>query len=190
MLLSLTALLILTGCLGLDPKPDPSRYFVLRDTPAQTTAAPVDCGRTVLVGPVTLAGYLNNPKIALRRGANEIGYQAWDFWAAPLSRSLPRELISSLAVALPDTCVSSYRRASVDATSIQLEILIEQFEMTDNGNVVVAASWGATSDNGAKRRQGQARVTRSYQSGDVVSGVQALTVALDELAKKIAEDLR
>jgi uncharacterized lipoprotein YmbA len=185
-------LLILTGCLGFKAQPDPSHFYVLGVGAAATTSDPVDCKKILRLVPVTLAGHLNNSKIALRRGENEIDYMAWDFWAEPLIRALPREFIASLGRAMPDTCVFSYRRASATATSVQLEMLVEQFEMTDNGEVVASVSWAVTSDDGKSRRQGSTKVTRAYEKGTdgVVSGVQALTGALNEIAQKIAKEIQ
>jgi len=188
----LLAVIISTGCLGLKAKPSPSRFYVLGTGSRTSEPGELLCKRLVLVGPVTLAGHLNNAKIALRLGENEIDYVEWCFWADPLSRALPREFIASLSNALPDNCVFSYRKASPDENSVQLELSVDQFEMTDRGNVVVAASWSLTSGSGKIRRQGRTRITRPYEVGneEVVSGVQALTTALDDLAQKIAEELR
>ncbi len=189
--LSLLALLVLTGCLGLKAKPDPSRYYVLGGGAGAGGRTEINCAKMVIVGPVTLAGHLDNPRIARRIGEHEIDYSDWHFWGAPLSRAVPRRLISSLSGAMPDTCVFSYREASPDQNSIRLELSIEQFELTDSSTAVVAASWRITSGAEKKRRQGRAQVIRPYQTGqdEFGSGVQALTVALDDLAKKIAADL-
>ena len=186
------SLVILTGCLGLEAKPDPSRFYVLGGGFRETAPEQVDCSDLVRVGPVSLAGHLDNPKIVRRVGENEIQYFDWRFWAAPLSRALPGELIASLKTALPNTCVSSYRDASPGENSAQLELLVEQFELTNEGNVIVSASWGITSGHLDSRRQGRATVSRAFEPGtdEVVSGVRALTIALGDLAKIIAEDLR
>jgi len=187
---ALLASLVLTGCFALKARPDPSRFYVLGSGSETNRNLKADCPRQVLVGPVTLAGHLDRPRIATRTGENEILYSEWHFWAAPLVRALPRELINSLAAAVPDACVFSYRKATPVDGSLHLELLIDHFEMTSNGNVIVAANWDVTS-NGEKRRQGRARISRPYEMGvdEFGSGVQALSVALDELSKKIAEDL-
>lgn len=181
-----------TGCLGLKPKPDPSRYYVIGSGVQNAAAQGGDCEERVILGPVVLAGHLDNPKIARRSGENEIVYYDWTFWAEPLPRALPRELLSSLEKVIPEACVFSYRRATPDDESIQLAVTIEQFEMTDNGNAIVSATWDVSSDAWETRRRGSARISRPYDAGadEIVSGVQALTAALADLSKKMAGDLR
>jgi uncharacterized lipoprotein YmbA len=184
--------LLLSGCLGLDPKPDPSRYFDLGGGTTRPERVEADCTRQVLVGPVTLAGHLDDTKIARRVGENEIRYADWEFWAEPLVRALPRELGRSLERVMPDTCVSDYRMASPSEASVQLELVISRFEMTDDAEVLVDAGWRVFRSGESEGRQTTIRFSKAIDgdSSDVSAGVQAMNLALDDLAAAIAKDLK
>lgn len=183
----------LTGCFSLKPQPDPSRFFVLGEAVTTATKGGLDCPRIVLVGPVRLAGHLESTRIAQRHGAHEIVYFDWDYWAESLSTAVPAQLITRLENRLPDVCVASYQTLAPKTNTIQLAVFVDQFEMTENQEVVAAMRWTITDPDDPKTvKQGETRMRRTNTGthGDVASGVAALSNLLDELADQLAGELK
>lgn len=184
--------LLFNGCLGLKPKPDPSRYYVLGTGSQQAKARQLECARRILVGPVRFAGHLDDPRIARRVETNEIVYSNWSFWAEPLARAFPRELISSLEQAMPEVCFFDFRSASTREGDVSLDVSVEQFEMTNGERVVAAVKWTLWTVGDSNKYQGSVRLSKSVEGDEdeVLSGILALNRALDEVAGAIAADIK
>ena len=88
-------LLSAAGCSLLpEPKPDPTRFYVLAtSTPGilPPAGAPV-----VQLRPVELAGYLRTPPLVVRRGEHEIEFREYARWGEPLEQGLGRVLREEL----------------------------------------------------------------------------------------------
>jgi uncharacterized lipoprotein YmbA len=95
----LVTILGLSGCsLVPAPKSDPTRYYVLTGSASETTDERAATGALVLgLKRVEIAPYLNGKDMVVREGGNEITYQAFARWAEPLTTSINRALVGSLA---------------------------------------------------------------------------------------------
>lgn len=186
------ALLLATsvGCVSLDPKSDPTRFYVL-STPTSAPTASDDCARTVLVGPVRLAGGADQPGIRERVSPTEVRFLEWHRWAEPLSQSVPRALITRLARHLPDACVLSFQRTTPATHTVQLEIDLDQFELTAANEAVLGARWRSFKpSNPTDVIRGNATFTKSFETGTnrVAAGVAAMSDLMDQLASRLAAD--
>ena len=185
-------LAVSVGCVSLDPKSDPTRFYVL-STPAMATTASDDCARTVLVGPVRLASSADQPGVRERVSPTEVRFLEWHRWAEPLSQSVPRALITRLATQLPDACVLSFQRATPGTNTLQLEIDLDQFELTTANEAVLGARWRSFKPSDPTDViRGNATFTKSFESGTnrVAAGVAALSELIDQLALRLAADAK
>ncbi len=97
----LGVVVLLAGC-SLVPKPqsDPTRYYVLT---GDASAGAVDGGAaeagSLVLGlkRIEIAPYLDGKDMVVREGGNEIAYQDFARWAEPLTTSIGRELVGSIA---------------------------------------------------------------------------------------------
>lgn len=188
------ALLLATsvGCVSLDPKSDPTRFYVL-STPTSAPTPSDDCARTVLVGPVRLAGGADQPGIRERVSPTEVRFLEWHRWAEPLSQSVPRALITRLARHLPDACVLSFQRTTPATHTVQLEIDLDQFELTATNEAVLGARWRSFKpSNPTDVIRGNATFTKSFETGTnrVAAGVAAMSDLIDQLASRLAADAK
>ncbi|MCP5518204.1 MAG: membrane integrity-associated transporter subunit PqiC [Verrucomicrobiales bacterium] len=125
----------LTGCLGLKPSVDATRFYVLTAT-AETGA--VVAGETVTLGRVDLPDYIRTPRMAIRASANEIVYSDLHQWAEPLEDAVPRVIEENLLRQLGSQRFrSGPAPAHLVAHEIQLEIL--RFDLEPAGFAVVEA---------------------------------------------------
>ena len=185
-------LAVSVGCVSLDPKSDPTRFYVL-STPAMATTASDDCARTVLVGPVRLASSADQPGVRERVSPTEVRFLEWHRWAEPLGQAMPRALITRLATQLPAACVLSFQRATPGTNTVQLEIDIDQFELTTANAAVLGARWRSFKpSNPADVIRGNATFTKSFEKGTnrVAAGVAAMSELIDQLTGRLAADAK
>lgn len=181
---------LLTGCVNLDPKPDPHRYYVI-EGPNEPAAATLDnCPNVVLVGPVRVAGYADQAAVVERRGSHEIVPLTLHRWAESPGQALPRALTSRLARELPGRCVAAIQRRTPTEGTTQIELEITRFELTDGNAAVAALRWRAfETGQAAADRSGTAVSRQPFEaSGDrVAAGIDALSRALDDVVRQLAE---
>jgi len=180
---------LLAGCINLDPKPDPHRYYVIEGPTELTVAAPANCPLAILVGPVRLAGYADQAAVVERRGPHEIVPLTLHRWAESPAQALPRALTSRLARELPDHCVAAFQHRTPTEGSTQLEVEFTRFELTAGNEAVVAIHW-RTLEMGrtAPVRSGTALSRQTFEAtGDrVAAGIDALSRAMDEVVRQVA----
>lgn len=183
---------LLAGCVSLDPKPDPTRYYVIGEPAGSSAAPPDDCPRTILVGPVRVAGYADQTALVERRGEHEIVPLTLHRWAEPPGQALPRALTRRLAQALPGQCVVTFQRKTPGADTLQLELEFTRFELTDHNQAVIALQWRTFAPGSdGRERTGGATATQSFDAADdrVGAGINALSQALDEIVRQLADQV-
>lgn len=190
---ALAMLMASSGCVNLDPQPDPTRFYVLNDS-GNENATTKDCSRTVLVGPVRLAGSLDQPAILERLSATEVRFHDLHRWAEPLAQGVPRILISQLSSHLPDRCVLSFQRATPGTNSIQVELEVERFEITPDNQANLAARWRFLKPPPGQSDPiiGAATFSKTFEPGSdrIANGVASLGQTIDQLAERLAVELQ
>jgi len=190
--LGLLVLASLCGCVNLDPKPDPTRYYVLDAAATAAAASPADCTLTLLVGPIRLAGHIDQNPLVERRGAYEIVPLPLHLWAEPLSQSLPRIIVRELGEALPTACVLPYQRLTPSAGALQMELEVTRLELTAAGEAAVAVQGRVFKPGEAgPGRAFNLSKTRAFEAGDdrVANAVKALAETLDEVLRSMAAEV-
>jgi uncharacterized protein len=183
---------LVTGCVNLAPQTDATRFYVLEAATPDAAPADTGCSRTVLIGPVRLAGHLEQPTLVERVGDHEVRYLEWHRWAEPLTQAVPRALVRRLASELPADCVAGFQRVTPSADTLQVEIEIDRLELTSGNQAVLAASWRILKPGGSGvTRRNEATFTASFDPGTnhVAAGVTALSAQFDQLARTLAAEL-
>lgn len=182
---------LVTGCVNLAPQTDATRFYVLEAATPDATAADAGCSRTILIGPVRLAGHLEQPAVVERLGDHEVRYLEWHRWAEPLTQAVPRTLVRRLAGELPGACVAGYQRVTPGADTLQVEIEIDRLELTSGNQAVLAASWRILKPGGSgvTQRSG-ANFSAGFEPGTdrVAAGIAALSTQMDQLVKALAAE--
>jgi|YelNatPaOPRAMG01_1025707.scaffolds.fasta_scaffold08217_4 uncharacterized lipoprotein YmbA len=186
--LALLALaLTITGCASLlAPQPDRSRFFVLSSGAKASSTAPGASHLALGVGPVTIPDYLQRPGIATRVGPTEVDYSQTDRWAEPLEECLPRVLAQDLSDSLGTSRVVMFPWAGDTHVDYQVQVNVERFELTSQGQAVLAARWTIRNpQTGEILDSGEANESRRAGS-DAASATAALSQALDAMARDLA----
>lgn len=192
-LAALSAASTLAACGLLDPRPDPSRFFVLaslRDL--GSTMDPCDLPAIVKVGlgPVHLPDYLHRPALLTRTSPTELSPSPTDRWSEPLDTMLPRVLADDLSQMLQSRQIVEFPWYSTGRPDWQIEIEVVRFEPDSQGEVLLIAQWRVHElAAGTRSTAGESRITQQAESTDAAHRAQALSTALGALAEELAHAL-
>lgn len=107
----LASVLGLAGCTFIpEPKPDPTRYYVLTGpmAVANDAAEPSSPGLRLGLGAVELAPYLKGRSMVVRHGAHELTYNDFARWAEPLDAAISSLMRAQLLASPKVARVTTY----------------------------------------------------------------------------------
>jgi hypothetical protein len=179
-------LLVTALALGCGLRGDRSRFYTL----SVATAAPL-ARRPLRVGlgPVVVPAYLDAPTIATRVDPNRIEYARFDRWAVPLDAEVRRVLAEDLGAA-GTISVVPYPWYSSIALDVVVRVDLFAFESDASGTAHLDAAWSvAEPKTGTVRSSDRTTVTEPASARTTEAAVAALSRALSELARRIADGL-
>lgn len=143
---------LLTGCLGLEPAADTTRFFVLPPVaaePGREAAEGRGRGPALGLGPVNVPEYLRTRRVAVHLGPAEISYPESLEWVEPLDQGIERLLATYLA---PGPVPAEIHRPAWRRDDVQAEIHVDlfRFDTDARGRVELDARWRIT-DPGAEK---------------------------------------
>jgi hypothetical protein len=182
---ALAVCLLGAGCINLDPRPDPTRYYDLAGTTPDSVAS--TNGIRLGLWPTEIPDYLNTRQIVTRINQHRINYANYERWAEPLPANLDRALHNHL---LADEKVAGVRIGPWNNT-VRLDRVVRvrliEFEGHEDGSVQLAAEWSvetrdAESAESAHRTQ---RLKGSWTPGDYGD----LAAQMSSLLKQLCADI-
>ncbi len=178
----MAVLLCVTGCLNLGGGPTPpTRYYLL----TTATIGPLDAApATLLVGPVTVPGYLDRPQILTRENGEQVQIAEFDRWAEPLPDSVPRVLTDDLAAALPTWTVSR-GAAAATGKACRLSLSVARFDGHPGGDVVLEARWRVAGLDEGRTINHASRIIEPTGGAGYDALVSAMSRALGKLALEV-----
>ena len=193
-LLFLTIPLFLAGCLSPSTSPKPT-YYLLQPATDFARSEKEFTLPFLIIGPIDLSPYLDQPKIALRVGENQIEYQDYDRWAEPLDVNISSVLAENLR--------DYYQTPNVGqgAPKILLRrerprvlILINRMDVSEKGVATLSTQWALSlKGKDIPSIVHQSDYQTEVQGTDMLSRVNALNQLLTEfslaLAKTIEEEM-
>ncbi|KAF0188380.1 MAG: hypothetical protein FD168_1742 [Desulfobulbaceae bacterium] len=127
----------LTGCFQAPPA---SQYTLTTELPLPPPSNQ-DAPLTILVGPVKLASYLDQPRIVKRFGANRIETVASRQWAGNLREMISNKLVAELGTLCHPSPVFPFPAATIPHQGKRVTVDILRFEGTDDQHVAIEARW-------------------------------------------------
>ncbi len=185
--LAAVAIMSIAGCGSvLAPQPDRSRFFVLTaangGSPKSTAAALSSSRLSVGVGPVQIPDYLQRPGIATRVGPTQVRYSQVNRWAEPLEECFPRVLAQNLSRSLPKGQVILFPWPGNIHVDYQVQVNVERFELTSQGQAVLAARW-LIKDPQTEEILASGDANETHPAGtDAATGTAALSQTLAAMA--------
>ena len=185
--------LIPGGCISLEPKPDPSRFFSLTPLPRTGQRAQDAAGTNALVlgiGPIKFPGYLDRQQFVTRISQNRFAVAENDRWAEPLDENFSRVLSQNLSILLQTDRIVAYpwERSQQPAYQVQVEVL--RFEPNAEQLVELSARWIIV--DGAKKTisSRESYLTHPARDKSTEASVAAMSDVVGGLSKEIAADIR
>jgi uncharacterized protein len=127
----------LPGCFQAQPA---SQYTLTTELPLPPPSSQ-DAPLTILVGPVKLASYLDQPRIVKRYGANRIETVTSRQWAGNLKEMISNKLVAELGTLSSPFPVFSFPAATIPHKGRRVTVDILRFEGTDDQNATIEARW-------------------------------------------------
>jgi uncharacterized lipoprotein YmbA len=183
---------IAAGCSVLSPQPDRSQFFILSPVSdsAGTTARPAsnspDSQLTVGVGPVSFPDYLRRLAVVTRVAPNRIDFSDEKRWAEPLDKNFIRVLSENLATLLNTQRVEKYPWALATKVDYQIEVDVQRFETTSDGQSQLRANWIIRDGPSSKILYASQTTADAPAGTDAVTASSALSSDLATLSKDIA----
>jgi uncharacterized lipoprotein YmbA len=186
---ALYALIVAEGGCASSP---PSRFYQLRavshPAPQEMSSGP---GRLIVgIGPVRVPGYLDRPQIVTSSG-NQIDVADFDRWAGSIEDDIALVLVENLSARLPAERFFITRWPAPHLSlSCRIEVRVERFEGPRQGPVSLRAQWYAFAPDGRLLLNRSSSISAPVTGGgDYGALVEAMSRALDDLSRGIAEDV-
>jgi uncharacterized protein len=183
---------IVAGCSVLSPQPDRSEFFILTPVSdsagmaAKPASASPDSQLTIGVGPVDFPDYLRRLPVVTRVAPNRIDLSDERRWAEPLDKNFVRVLSENLAALLYTQRIEKYPWSLRTKVDYQIEIDVQRFETTSDGQTQLIASWIIRDGQGSKILYASQTTAGAPAGPDGVSASAALSSDLATLSKEIA----
>jgi uncharacterized lipoprotein YmbA len=180
----------LAGCSVLEPKPDTSRYFLLRSVVSEAGQAPLD-DLVLGLGPVAVPDYLDRAEMLDLVGPYELRYSPDNRWVEPLGEQLRRTLAHNLRSLLRPDAVVDYPWSLTDGVSLEVDVTFDAIRLDESGAWRGRVEWvlrAATTATALERSALEFELGRdAVPPEDVARG---LSEELGRLAEDIAAGVR
>jgi len=187
-------LLLLAGCGTLSARTDPSRFFTLSPLPqtedTATKSGSASPGISLGIGPISFPGYLDRQEIVTRAAPNRIDLSENDRWAEPLEANFARTLSQNLSSLLQTERLMFYPWELNRRPTYQVEVEVLRFEANAAGDVQLSARWAVSDVNKKTPLSKESRLARPVKVKSTEASVAALSEALGDLSREIADAVR
>jgi uncharacterized protein len=190
-LIAFGACAIVAGCSVLSPQPDRSEFFILAPVSgsagmAATASTSADSQLTIGVGPIDFPDYLRRLPVVTRVAPNRIELSDERRWAEPLDKNFVRVFSENLATLLDTQQIEKYPWSLRTKVDYQIEINVQRFETTSDGQAQLVASWIIRDGPSDKILYASETTTGAPAGADEASASSALSGDLATLSKEIA----
>lgn len=201
----LAGTVLLAAC-SLNPKQDPTRYYVLTsvgedsglwaaagltgttlDEAVESAGAELDI--TLGVGPITLSSYLRRSRIVTREANNELRFHETERWGEPLQEALQYKLAENLGTLRAGRPVM-YPWYAAKAPDYSVAVDIVRFERDTAGAVTIAYRWRILDAEGRVVHAERQVLASPAAGGTIAASVHAQSEQLATLSRDIADALR
>jgi uncharacterized lipoprotein YmbA len=182
--------LVTSACSVLEPKPDTSRYFLLRPSSAAPSGQPLPA-LVLGLGPVSLPDYLDRNEMLDLVGPYELKYSAQNRWVEPLGTQVRRTLADNLRSELRPDAVVQHPWFATEGVVLQAEVTFDAIRLDDRGAWMGSGEWvlrNAVDGTPLERNELSFEVGRDAVPPDQVA--EAVSAELERLAGEIAAAVR
>ncbi|MBM7061211.1 membrane integrity-associated transporter subunit PqiC [Pseudomonas sp. UL073] len=183
MVLLLTGVLGLVGCVGYKPVP---LYKLDSGNPGVPSQKG---GPAILLGPVTVADYLQREVLLQRQPDGSLLPSEHDRWAGSLTADIDQVLLRQLAWRLNTQRLVLAPAAAGFSADMQVQLTISRLDSGPQQPAVLEAEWRVLDKRGQLRDSRMVRVQEDHL-GTAADQVRAQSVVLQRLAEQLAENVQ
>lgn len=177
----------LVGCFQAQPV---RQYTLTTEPPAQVPpqkAAPT----TILIGPVKLASYLDQPRMVRRHSTTQIDSIAGHQWAGDLAEMISDKLVAEMGALLQPSPVFAYPGTTVFTRGRRVALDILRFEGTEDKTATIEARWSVFDLTDKSILKTQTSLIHTPLTDDSYEALAtALSQGLTKISREIAEAVR
>jgi uncharacterized protein len=183
--------MMLVSCAGNNA---PSTFYMLRsmESPQESLSAETgDKSVSLLLGPISLPGYLDRNQMVTVSGKNQVDLDEFNRWAESLRESFYRVLLEDLSFLLKTPQVYRYDRSGEEDVDCQVSIDVTRFDCAPEGDAVLTAFWSLRRKEGDTPGVMRKSVFRAPVSGTGFPGVvDAQNQTLTAFSREIVEAIK
>lgn len=186
------ALLVLTACINLGTS-TATRFYLL-ESKAEPVMATKSQSRlsnlSLVIGPVTIAAYLDRPQLVFRINGNELHVDEFHQWAEPLKANISRVIRENLSVLTHAGHVHSHLHRQSVAIDYQITLDVLQFDPNEAGSVTLKSVWRIIKPGSHQRlMEKRSTIVQPFNGTTSADVVVAMSMALAELSRQMADTL-
>lgn len=134
---TVSILLALQGCVG--GRSAPEQYHLLTARAERNAAAPM-MDKTIGVGPVRIAQFLQRPQIVTHGGGTQLRFDENTRWGEPLDQGIQRVLLQNMAALTgAETRNFPWRQNATPDYALRIDII--DLDKLQNGESILEVSW-------------------------------------------------
>lgn len=196
---TILVILLLAGCLNLNPSVPSTRYYVL-DGGTLDGGAALDQrldGVSIGLKKLQIAPYLESVRMVVRNGTHRVSFSEFDRWGEDLAQGINRTVANRIAARLPARRVEAAPWSSGTRHDYVIQVRVLRFEGvtphpdtpagSTDGAVHLLAEWEVLDDVGQELRA--AGTTDYRRDGWRVNDHAQLVSLLNEALQALSEDL-
>lgn len=180
--------LILTACAS-QPKEDHYYSLVLAANDVTAAARTDTATARIIVGPIQLARYLDQPGLAMQVGSSQIRTANHHFWAEPLDEAIGKVLVRDISQRVGAVAVDRDAGRWTAGGDCRLRVEFDKFHATDDARVVVTGRYWIHDSGQADVAQSEFNIVQTLSANGYPQAVRQLRVAIESLAAEIVEQL-
>jgi len=166
----------------------PSRFYLLTPlSPPETPGEAPKQDLSLIVGPITVAKYLERPGIVTRLEGNEIHFSEFDRWGEPLQDVLGRVLSENLSILLSTDRVSLFPWKGADPMDFQITLDVSRFDGEPGGDARLHARWAILDQKGMKALL--IRRSSFREPMDPGGGIQSFVAAQNRMVEALSREI-
>ncbi|MHB8381350.1 MAG: PqiC family protein [Candidatus Binataceae bacterium] len=181
-----------SGCsLGLQPRPDDSKFFVLSPVAAASpsSSSAGSSGMVIGIGPIKLPDYLERQEIVTRAAPNRLVLSGTDRWAEGLDGNFTQVFAQDLGATLGTQRIIFFPWYQTTAIDYQVQVNVYRFESDGKGTITLTAHWQILNGAGKMLYVADSTFAATAASPGATSVVAAMSTALNDLAQEIASKI-
>lgn len=135
--IAIAGALLLTACIG--GRSEPAQFQLLTARAERNSAVPL-AGKTVGVGPVQVAQFLQRPQVVTHAGGTQLHVDENVRWGEPLEQGIQRVLLQNIAALTgAETRNFPWRQSAIPDYALRVDVI--DFDKLTNGESMIDVNW-------------------------------------------------